>query len=376
MEVSSLSGLKRKDFQSSIQGKQTDLFTLVNKQGHEVSITNYGGALVAIMVPDRNGQFANVIQGHDTIQGVVESPEPFLSTLIGRYGNRICKAKFQLDGVVYDKIAVNNGPNHLHGGPTGFHARVWDAEQKDAQTLLLHYFSKDGEEGFPGNLDVHVAYRWTDDDELVIEYKATTDKATICNLTNHGFFALAGIADPTPDVLNLQCYINADFYVPIDEVSIPTGEILKVAGTPFDFKKMHAIGDMIEADDEQIRNGSGYDHSFLVNKKEFKELSYAAKIYEPNSGRSMEVYTTEPALQLYTGNFLSGISGQFGATFPRRSGICFESQWAPDTPNQTHFPTCVLRPGEVYSHLTVYKFGTDSAQEATGLSDAAKTKVL
>ena len=371
MKVSKLSGLKREDFQSTIQGKQTDLYTLVNKHGHEVCSTNYGGALVAIMVPDRNGNIANVIQGHDNIKDVVGSPEPFLSTLIGRYGNRICKGKFQIDGIEYSKLAINNGPNHLHGGPTGFHARVWDAEQKDDQTLVLHYLSKDGEEGFPGNLDVMVGYRWSDDDELIIEYRAFTDKPTIVNLTNHGFFSLAGIANPTPDIMDLQCYINADFYVPIDETSIPTGEIRKVAGTPFDFTKMHAVGDMIDADDEQTRNGAGYDHSFLINKQEFGEIAYAAKIYEPHSGRSMEVYTSEPAVQVYTDNWATGYPGQCGSTFPRRSAICFEAQHAPDTPNQTHFPTCVLRPDEEYWQLTVYKFGTDSSQAESGLSSVA-----
>ena len=369
MKLSQLSGLKREDFQSTIQGKQTDLYTLVNKCGNEVCITNYGGALVAIMVPDKNGKIANVIQGHDNIQDVVNSPEPFLSTLIGRYGNRICGGRFQLDGVTYD-LAINNGPNHLHGGPTGFHARVWDAEQTDDQTLVLRYCSGDGEEGFPGNLDVEVIYRWTDDNELAIEYKANTDKPTIVNLTNHGFFSLAGIANPTPDIMDLQCYINADFYVPIDEVSIPTGEIRSVFGTPFDFRTMHAVGDMIDADDEQTQNGAGYDHSWLLSKEEFGELSYAAKIYEPNSGRSMEVWTTEPAVQVYTDNWATGYPGQLGATFPRRSAICFEAQHAPDTPNQTHFPTCILRPDEEYWQLTVYKFGTSSGPENTDLSSA------
>ncbi|MCR5180099.1 MAG: galactose mutarotase [Bacteroidaceae bacterium] len=358
MEISSLSGLKRKDFQSSVQGKKTDLFTLVNNRGHEVSITNYGGALVAIMVPDRDGRFANVIQGHDTIQGVVESPEPFLSTLIGRYGNRICKGHFNLDGKDYD-LAINNGPNHLHGGPTGYHARVWDAEQKDAQTLLLHYLSPDGEEGFPGNLDITVVYRWTDDDELVIDYKATTDKATIINLTNHGFFALAGIANPTPDIMDLQCQINADFYIPIDDTSIPLGEVRSVQGTPFDFTTMHAVGDQIDADDVQTRNGAGYDHCFVLNKRFAGELSYAAKIYEPKSGRTMEVYTTEPGVQVYTDNWATGYPGQAGSTFPRRSAICFEAQHFPDTPNRPFFPTCILRPGQEYTQTTVYKFGVE-----------------
>ena len=358
MEISKFSGLKREDFQSTIQGKQTDLYTLVNKEGFEVCITNYGGALVAIMVPDKNGKLENVIQGHDTIQGVVESPEPFLSTLIGRYGNRICKGKFTLDGKTYE-LAINNGPNHLHGGPTGFHARVWDAKQKDAQTLELHYLSVDGEEGFPGNLDITVVYRWTDDCELVIDYTATTDKKTIVNLTNHGFFSIRGIANPTPDIMDLQCQINADFFVPIDDTSIPTGEIRAVKGTPFDFTAMHAVGDMIDADDEQTKNGAGYDHCFVLNKRQPGELSYAAKILDPHTGRTMEVYTTEPGVQVYTDNWATGYPGQQGATFPRRSAICFEAQHFPDSPNRAFFPGVVLSPGETYTQTTIYKFGVE-----------------
>lgn len=356
METAPLSGLKRKDFQSLVDGKPTDLFILVNACGHEVSITNYGGAMVSIMVPDKNGKFANVVQGHDTIEGVIKSPEPFLSTLVGRYGNRICKGAFTLDAKTY-KLAINNGPNHLHGGPTGFHARVWDAEQVDAQTLNLHYLSKDGEEGFPGNLDVHVTYRWTNDDELIIEYKATTDKKTIVNLTSHGFFSLAGIANPTPTIEDLQCQINADFFVPIDDTSIPTGEIRPVKGTPFDFTTMHAVGDEIDADDEQTRNGAGYDHCFVLNKREVGELSFAAKIVEPNTGRTMEVFTTEPGVQVYTDNWADGFAGQGGATFPRRSAICFEAQHFPDSPNRAFFPPVVLNPCEEYTQTTVYKFG-------------------
>ena len=358
MATSKLSGLKREDFQSTIQGKQTDLYTLVNKAGFEVCITNYGGALVAIMVPDKDGKIANVIQGHDSIKGVVESPEPFLSTLIGRFGNRICKGKFILEGKEYN-LAINNGVNHLHGGPTGYHARVWDAEQIDDQALKLRYFSPDGEEGFPGNLDITVIYRWTDDNELVIDYEATTDKKTIINLTNHGFFSIAGIANPTPTIEDLQCQINADFFIPIDETSIPLGDIRSVEGTPFDFRTMKAIGRDIEADDEQLRNGTGYDHCYVLNKREVGELSYAAKILDPKSGRTMEVYTTEPGMQVYTGNFLSGISGQFGATFPRRSAICFESQHFPDSPNRPYFPDSTLSPGEKYKQITIYKFGVE-----------------
>lgn len=358
METANLSGLKREDFQSTVEGKQTDLYFLINKQGCEVAITNYGGALVAIMVPDREGKMANVIQGHDNIQDVINSPEPFLSTLIGRYGNRICKGTFTIDGTEY-KLAINNGPNHLHGGPTGYHARVWDATQTDAQTLVLRYVSPDGEEGFPGTLDMTVTYSFTDDNELVIDYKATTDKKTIVNLTNHGFFSLTGIANPTPTIENLQCQINADFFIPIDETSIPTGEVASVKGTPFDFTTMHAVGDMIDADDIQIKNGAGYDHCFVLNKKEDGELSYAAKIIEPVSGRSMEVYTTEPGVQVYTDNWATGYPGQHGATFPRRSGICFEAQHFPDSPNRGHFPSVVLCPGETYTQTTIYKFGVE-----------------
>lgn len=358
MDSTNLCGLKREDFQAKIQGKDTDLFILKNSKGNEVAITNYGGALVAIMVPDKNGNMANVIQGHDNIKDVVESPEPFLSTLVGRYGNRICKGKFTLDGQEY-QLAINNGPNHLHGGPTGFHVRVWDAEQVDAQTLKLHYLSVDGEEGFPGNLDMNVTYAFTNENELVIEYQGTTDKKTIVNMTSHGFFSLAGIANPTPTIEHLKCEINADFYIPIDETSVPTGEVVSVKGTPFDFTTPHEIGERIDANHLQTINGAGYDHCFVLNKKEVGELSFAAKVTEPVTGRTMEVYTTEPGVQVYTDNWADGYKGQHGATFPRRSAICFEAQHFPDSPNKGHFPSVVLCPGETYYQKTVYKFGVE-----------------
>ena len=270
-----LSGLKKEDFQAEIQGKKTDLFILRNNKGYEVAITNYGGAMVAIMVPDRNGKVANVIMGHDNINDVVNKPEPFLSTLIGRYGNRICKGRFTLDGKEYT-LALNNGANSLHGGPTGFHARVWDAKQIDAQTVELHYVAADMEEGFPGKLDVTVVYQFNDENALVIDYKAKTDKKTVVNLTNHGYFALAGIANPTPVIDDLICEINADHYIPIDETAIPLGPIASVEGTPFDFRKPKAVGKDIDADDIQIKNGAGYDHCYVLNKKEVGELSFAA----------------------------------------------------------------------------------------------------
>ena len=357
-ETENICGLKRADFQSTIAGKETDLYILRNSEGNEVAISNYGGALVAIMVPDRNGNRANVIQGHDNINDIVNSPEPYLSTLIGRYGNRICKGRFQLHGKEY-QLPINNGPNSLHGGLKGFNAKVWDALQMNDHTLVLKYVSPYGEEGFSGEMKTTVVYSFTDDNELVIEYMATTNKKTIVNLTSHGFFSLAGIANPTPTIENLECEINADFYIPIDETSIPTGEILRVEGTPFDFRKPKAVGKDIDADNEQIKNGAGYDHCFVLNKKEEGELSFAARIKEPVSGRIMEVYTTEPGVQVYTDNWADGYKGQNGASFPRRSAICFEAQHFPDSPNRPYFPSVVLNPGEQYTQKTVYRFAVD-----------------
>lgn len=357
-ETENICGLRRENFQSKINGKDTDLYILRNSEGNEVAITNYGGSLVAIMVPDRDGNRANVIQGHDNIEDCVNSPEPYLSTLIGRYGNRICKGKFQLHGKEY-QLPINNGPNSLHGGKKGFNAKVWDALQMNDHTLVLKYVSPYGEEGFSGEMKTTVVYTFTDDNELVIEYMATTNKKTIVNLTSHGFFSLAGIANPTPTIENLECEINADFYIPIDETSIPTGEIRCVEGTPFDFRKPKTVGQDIDADNEQIKNGAGYDHCFVLNKKEEGELSFAARIKEPVSGRVMEVYTTEPGVQVYTDNWADGYKGQNGATFPRRSAICFEAQHFPDSPNRPYFPSVVLRPGEQYTQKTVYRFAVD-----------------
>lgn len=337
-------------------GKKTDLYILRNKEGNEVAITNYGGAIVAIMVPDRKGNLANIIQGHDNIQDVIDSPEPYLSTLIGRYGNRIAKGRFQLKGKVYS-LPINNGPNSLHGGKNGFNTKVWDATQINEHAIVLKYTSPYGEEGFTGELDVWVAYTLTDNNELIIKYSAKTNKKTIINLTHHGFFSLAGLANPTPPIDDLECQINADFFLPIDETSIPTGEILKVAETPFDFRTPKPIGQDIDADHEQIRHGSGYDHCFVLNKKEEGELSFAARIRDPKSGRTMEVYTTEPGVQVYTDNWADGYKGQHGATFPRRSAICFEAQHFPDSPNHPYFPSVILEPGREYTQKTIYKFG-------------------
>ena len=355
-ETPNLCGLKREDFQTTIHGKKTDLYILKNKKGNEVAITNYGGALVAIMVPDKDGNYANVIQGHDNIQDVINSPEPYLSTLIGRYGNRICKGKFQLNGKEY-QIPVNDGENSLHGGKKGFNTKVWDALRMNDETVVLNYVSSYGEEGFTGEVKVTVAYTFNDDNELIIDYLATTNKKTVICLTNHGFFSLSGIANPTPTVDNVELELNADFYLPIDAQSIPTGEIRFVEGTPFDFRTPKTIGERIDSDNEQLKNGQGYDHNYVLNKKEEGELSFAARLTEPNSGRTMEVYTTEPGLQLYTGNFENGISGTHGSTYPRRSAVCLEAQHFPDSPNRPYFPSVVLRPGQQYKQTTIYKFG-------------------
>ena len=355
-ETENRCGLKRKDFQTTVNGQNTDLYILRNKQGNEVAVTNYGGAVLAIMVPDRNGNYANVIEGHDSIEHVVNSPEPYLSTLIGRYGNRICKGKFQLHGKEYS-LALNNGANSLHGGNKGFNTKVWDALQMNDQSVVMNYVSSYGEEGYSGELKVTVIYTFTDDNEFTIEYMATTNKKTIVNLTHHGFFNLAGIANPSPTVENVLCEINADYYLPIDETSIPTGEVRFVKDTPFDFRTPKAIGQDINADNEQIKNGTGYDHNYVLNKKEEGELSFAARLTEPTSGRTMEVYTTEPGIQLYTGNFLFGFEGAHGATFPKRSAVCLEAQHFPDTPNHPYFPSVVLTPGGQYKQKTIYKFG-------------------
>ena len=355
-ENANLCGLKREDFQATINGKKTDLYILRNRKGDEVAMSNYGGAICAIMVPDKDGKVANVIQGHANIEQLTSGNEPYLSTLIGRWGNRICKGQFILNGKEY-QVAINNGPNHLHGGLKGFNAKIWDARQMGPRSLALHRVSSYGEEGYTGELDVTVEFTFTDNNELILEYLATTNKKTIVNLTHHAFFSLAGTADPTPTIDDLICEINADFYLPTDDTAIPTGEILKVAGTPFDFRTPKAIGKEIDADHEQIKFGNGYDHNYVLNKKEEGELSFAARVTDPKSGRTLECWTTEPGMQLYTGNYLNGYKGANGCTFPRRSAVCLETQHFPDSPNRPYFPSVVLNPGERYKQKTIYKFG-------------------
>ena len=349
-------GLSPEAFRGVIDGKTVQLYTLTNKAGAEAHFINQGAKLVSLVVPSRSG-YTDVILGHDSLDEYIHSEEAYFGAICGRYANRIARGHFTIDGVSYE-LPINNGPNSLHGGKKGFNAKVWDALQMNDTTLVLNYISAYGEEGFSGELKTTVIYTFTDDNELVIEYMAKTNKKTVINLTSHGFFSLAGIANPTPSIENLECEINADFYIPIDEVSIPTGEIRFVKGTPFDFRTPKTIGQDINADHEQIKNGAGYDHCFVLNKREEGELSFAARIMEPVTGRTMEVYTTEPGVQLYTDNWADGYKGQHGATFPRRSGICFEAQHFPDSPNRPYFPSVVLNPGEQYKQKTIYKFGT------------------
>jgi len=349
----------KKSFGKTPGGQPVDLFVLTNKNGAEVSITNYGGAVVSIKLPDRSGKFADVVLGYDTIDGYVND-KGYFGVLVGRYGNRIAHAQFVLDGKTYT-LAKNNGENSLHGGVKGFNKAVWTAKtlsKKDGQSLELSYLSQDGEEGFPGNLKVTVIYTLTDSNALKIEYSATTDKKTVVNLTNHSYFNLAGQGNG--DILGHLLTIEADKFTPVDSGLIPTGEHRDVAGTPFDFRKPTAVGARIDQDDEQLKLGGGYDHNFVLRRSAGSGESLAARVVEPTSGRVLEVWTTEPGVQFYTGNFLDGkTAGKGGVTYPKRSALCLETQHFPDSPNQPKFPSVVLNPGERYHTITTYKFSME-----------------
>ena len=335
-------------------GEPVELYTLTNAKGAEVKITNYGGIVVSIRVPDRAGKFGDVVLGFDTLDGYL-GKHPHFGALIGRYGNRIGKGRFTLNGIEYT-LAKNNGENHLHGGIRAFDTLVWKAKEGPGQSLELSYLSKDGEEGYPGNLSTTVTYTLTDNNELRIDYAATTDKDTIVNLTNHSYFNLAGQGEG--DVLTHQVTINADKFTPVDKTLIPTGELRNVEGTPFDFRTPKTIGERIDGKDEQLIIGGGYDHNFVLNHGSVS-LDVVAKVSEPKSGRVMEVLTTEPGMQLYTGNFLDGtIHGKGGKTYPRRGAFCMETQHHPDSPNKPNFPSVVLKPGTRYQTTTIYRFST------------------
>ncbi|SDF15414.1 aldose epimerase family protein [Chitinophaga filiformis] len=340
-------------FDKMVDGKQVKLYHL--KKGNlQVAITNYGAKIVSLLAPDKQGQLADVELGYDNIDQYVNTKERYYGGIVGRYGNRIAKGKFKVDGKEYT-LVTNNGVNHLHGGKKGFNDVVWDAEQPNDHTLKLHYLSKDGEEGYPGNLDITLTYEVTDSNEVKIDYSATTDKATVVNLTNHSFFNLHGAGNG--DINDHIMYINADKYTPVDSTLIPKGKLEPVKGTPMDFTTPTKIGERVDADFEQLKFGKGYDHNYVLNKKG-KELSLAATVQEPQSGRFLEVWTTEPGVQFYGGNFLDGTDkGKEGKTYVHRGAFCLETQHFPDSPNQPSFPSVVLKPGETYTSTCVYKFG-------------------
>ena len=345
----------KESFGKTESGEEIDIYTLRNTHGVETRITNYGGIVVSMLVPDRNGHLGDVVLGFDNLESYLK-PHAYFGAIIGRYGNRIAKGRFTLNGVEY-KLAVNNGENHLHGGIKGFDKVVWTGKgikTPAGPAVVLDYLSKDGEEGYPGNLRVNVVYTLTDKNELKIAYTATTDKDTVINLTHHSYFNLLGEGNGT--ILNHQVKINADRFVPTDAGSIPTGDLKLVVGTPFDFLKLTTIGRRINQNDEQLKLGNGYDHTFVVNGRP-GVLRLAASVYEPFMGREMEVWTTEPGVQFYTGNFLDGtLVGKSGKPYPRRSGFCLETQHYPDSPNQPSFPTTTLKKGMTYRSTTVYKF--------------------
>lgn len=350
-EEATLSGLLKSDFVSEVEGKPTALYVLKNKNGAEACITNYGGRLVSVMVPDKNGKMTDVVLGYDNVDQYVKSDGNY-GALIGRYGNRINQAKFTLDETEYT-LPANDGMHCLHGGPLGYHTRMWDAKQLNDQALELTYLSKDGEAGFPGNLDIKVTYTLTDDNAVDIKYEATTDKKTVVNLTNHSYFNLSGV--PGSDVLDQVIMINADNYTPVDETLIPTG-ISAVAETPLDLRIPVAIGKHINEPFDQLQKGRGYDHNWVLNSNGDKNV-LAAKAYSPTSGIALEVYTNEPGIQFYTGNFMDGKdTGKHGVLYPHRGAFCLETQHYPDTPNHPDFPTVVLNPGEKYFSECIYKF--------------------
>lgn len=341
----------RKNFQSTINGKQTDLYVLKNGSGMTAAITNYGGRLVSLLVPDKGGAMKDVILGFDNVNDYTTGGDTYFGATIGRYGNRIAKGKFSIDGQAYT-LATNNAPNSLHGGNVGFSRVVWDGKQLNDSTLQLTYLSKDMEEGFPGNLNATVTYSLTGDNGLQIQYEATTDKRTVVNLTNHAFFNLNGIGSGT--ILQHQLQINADRFTPVDSTLIPTGKLQPVDGTPFDFRILTPIGARINEDNQQLKNGKGYDHNFVLNGSGMRE---AAMAVGDQSGIVMQVYTIEPGLQFYSGNFMQGQHTLLGGSKDEyRTAFCLETQHFPDSPNQPEFPTTLLEPGKTYKTTSVYKF--------------------
>jgi aldose 1-epimerase len=346
--------ISRNPFGKSPTGESVDLFTLTNVNGLVVKITNFGGIITEIHAPDKHGEFTDVNLGFDQIEPYYKD-SPYFGALIGRFGNRIAQGKFTLDGISY-QLATNNGSNHLHGGVVGFDKVVWNAatfETENSVGIRLKYLSVDGDQGYPGNLDVTVVYELTNANEILVKFHAVTDKATPVNLTQHAYFNLAGKGS---DILDHEVMINADRFTAIDGGAIPTGELPLVADTPFDFRTPRRVGERINQEHPQLKNGNGYDHNFVLNKAHPKELSLAARVREVNSGRVLEVYTQEPGVQFYSGNWMDGSLTGKGWHYTRRCGLCLEPQHFPDSPNQPQFPNTILRPGEEYTSVMSYTF--------------------
>jgi len=347
--------VKREPF-GTVAGTPVEQFTLTNANGVEVKAITYGGIITSLKTPDRTGALGDIVLGFDSIAGYL-GDHPFFGAIIGRYGNRIAKGRFTIDGTEY-KLATNNGPNHLHGGNKGFDKVIWKgeplAEMAGRSAVKFTYTSADGEEGYPGTLNVEVTYTLNNNNELIVDYLAKTDKPTHVNLTQHSYFNLAG----SGDILGHELTIDADRYTPVDATLIPTGELAPVEGTPFDFRKSTAIGARINDAHPQIKNGSGYDHNWVLSRSAEPELQRAARVVEPKSGRTMDVATTEPGMQFYAGNFLDGkLIGKGGQSYGQRAGFCLETQHYPDSPNQKNFPTTLLMPGAEYKSRTVFAFG-------------------
>lgn len=342
-------------FDTVINGKKSSLYYLQNKKNLKAAITNYGARVVGLLMPDKEGKLTDVVLGFSSTAAYMHPSAQYFGTIVGRYGNRIAKGKFRLDGKEY-QLDINNKPNSLHGGSTGFHSRIWDAVQRDSSSVELTYVSADGEEGYPGTVTAKVIYTLTDNDELRIDYEISTDKKTVVNLTNHNFYNLNGEGKGT--INNHDLTIHASRFTPVDSTLIPMG-IAPVAGTPFDFLQPHKIGERLEQDHVQLKNGNGYDHNFVLNKTDTGGPSLAATVKGDLSGIVMEIYTTEPGIQLYGGNFMrSGVTLKSGAKDDYRTAFCLETQHFPDSPNQPSFPSTVLEPGKIYKSSTVHKFYT------------------
>jgi aldose 1-epimerase len=347
-------GVTHAPFGKTSDGKAVEIYTLTNANGVEVKAMTYGCIITSLKVPDRAGTFADIVLGYDSLDGYLKD-SPYFGAVVGRYGNRIAKGQFTLNGKTY-KLATNNGPNHLHGGNKGFDKVLWNATEKssaDGVGVAFSRVSPDGEEGYPGNLQVTVTYTLTDQNELVVDYHAGTDKATPVNLTQHSYFNLAADGG---DILGHQLTIDADRYTPVDDTLIPTGQLANVAGTPFDFRKPTAIGARIDVDHAQLKNGKGYDHNWVLNRTG-GGLQHAVRVLEPKSGRVIDIATTEPGVQFYSGNFLDGsIKGKGERVYTHRSGFCLETQHYPDSPNHPNFPSTILQPGQTYSSKTAFTF--------------------